>query len=68
MLQIEFFVRNLQNLSKNLKKMTLCRLEIGTFRRNLEKDTQKKGSNNLEKLIKSPAKLRGFGKCQSEKN
>ena len=48
--------------------MTLCQLEIGTFRRNLEKDTQKKGSNNLEKLIKSPAKLRGFWKCQSEKN
>ena len=68
MLQIEFFQRNLQNLEKNWKKMTLCQLEIGTFRRNLEKDTQKKGSNNLEKLIKSPAKLRGFWKCQSEKN
>ena len=64
MLQIES-----SELVKELeKKMTLCQLEIGTFRRNLEKDTQKKGSNNLEKLIKSPAKLRGFWKCQSEKN
>ena len=42
MLQIEFFQRNLQNLEKNWKKMTLCQLEIGTFKRNLKKHTEKK--------------------------
>ena len=67
MLQIEFFQRNLQNLEKNWKKMTLCQLEIGTFKRNLRKRYGKKGSNNLQKLMKSPAKLCGFWKCQSKK-
>ena len=67
MLQIEFFQRNLQNLEKNWKKMTLCQLEIGTFKRNLKKHTEKKVQTIYRNLWNHLQNCVDFGNAKAKK-